>query len=95
MKRSWRGWGRSTAILLVALFLALVSHQPWFSSTAVYDSSSLQKTKTHVAEDILAVAIENFIVKNTGRLLNTSGSNCLLEKTALSQLRERSKIYKI
>ena len=40
------------------------------SLTAVYDSSSLQNTKTHVAED-MAVAIENFIVKNTGRLLKT------------------------
>ena len=49
------------------------------SSTAVYDSSSLQKTKTHIAED-MAVAIENLILKNTKSLLKTLESNCLLEK---------------
>lgn len=49
------------------------------SSMAVYNSSSLQKTKTHIAED-MAVAIENLIVENTRHLLKTSESNCLLEK---------------
>ena len=64
------------------------------SSTAVYDSSSLQKTKTHVTED-MAVAIENVIVKNTRRLLKTSESNCLLEKKRAFAAQLGSKICKI